>query len=472
MPPKTRSNTASTAQNEGKQTSLATMAAKGDDTIEKLIASSKDSTDPNRLLLLNIIANQKTADEKQETRYRNLDTLIQESKQTLEKHIEENDKELSTIKENISKNTSDLVLLQTSVTTLQADLITMQDKYEAVQRLLDQTTTSINNYLTTIGKLDAKYLRDEDEQMRCQLIIDGVKEHGTKRPKTVVTSLLKDLEVDFVDSDIKSAYRLGPINDKATRPRTIRVQFSNTHFKYDIFKNIQKLKGKDTWKGIHISDTVSPEEQDKRRDMRCIFAVGKAKGVNVKLKGSNIIIDAVKFGHSDIYNLPKGLSIDLVKIVATKDGLAFQSHHAYLSNMYPCKIVFENVEYKSSEHLYYAEMARHHNRLDLIDEIIKTKDGYAAKRAGKKIDIADDWETAKVKIVKKIIHLKFDQNDNLRDKLLATKGHLYEVTRGDSFSCGMSLAQAKDIAQDSITKANQLGVILCEYQDEYLGVKI
>ena len=172
------------------------------------------------------------------------------------------------------------------------------------------------------------------------------------------------------------------------------------------------------------------------------------------------------------FNLPKNLCIDQVKIVATKDGIAFQSHHAFLSNMYPCKISYEGIDYKSSEHLYFSEMARHHSRLDLLKDIINAKDGYAAKRAAKKIEISDDWETVKVKIMKKITHLKYDQNDNLRDKLLATKGNLYEATKGDSFSCSMSLVEAKNIAQDTIPKANQLGIILCEYRDEYLGIKM
>ena len=142
---------------------------------------------------------------------------------------------------------------------------------------------------------------------------------------------------------------------------------------------------------MHISDAVTIEEQDRRRDMRCIYAAGKAKGVDVKLKGSSIIIDGVKFVHKDIHNLPKGLSIEKVKLVATKDGLAFQSHHSYLSNMYPVKIVYNGEEYKSSEHLYHAEMARHHNRQDLVKRIIKAKDGYATKKIAKEIVIADDW---------------------------------------------------------------------------------
>ena len=47
--------------------------------------------DPNRLLLLNNIANQKTSEEQQEKRFSNLDKLIQASKSTLETHIAEND---------------------------------------------------------------------------------------------------------------------------------------------------------------------------------------------------------------------------------------------------------------------------------------------------------------------------------------------------------------------------------------------
>ena len=104
-----------------------------------------------------------------------------------------------------------------------------------------------------------------------------------------------------------------------------------------------------------------------------------------------------------------------IRIVTTKDGMAFQSHHAYLSNMFPCKIMFEGVEYKSAEHLYHTERAKHHNRFDLVNRIIKAKDGYATKRIVKEIDIADVWDEVKLKIMRKVINLKFDLHDGLRD---------------------------------------------------------
>ena len=178
MPPKTRSTKLTSP--EGKQATPDNMAALGDDVIPEMTAGAKDSDDPNRLLLLNIIANQKISDEKHEKRVSNIDSSIQASKLTLEKHIEENSKDLSTMTGNITKNTTDLQSLQKSVTTLQADLASMQDKYEATQRLLDVMTTSLNKYAATIGKMDLKFRRDEEEVMKCQMIIDGVKGHGNK----------------------------------------------------------------------------------------------------------------------------------------------------------------------------------------------------------------------------------------------------------------------------------------------------
>ena len=223
-------------------------------------------------LLLDILANQKAADEKQEKRHRELDTTIAATKTTLDKHIEENDKILNKIQGNVTTNSSDITSLQASVTKLQADLTLMQNKYDATQKLLDEASTNLETFATTITKLDTKYVRDEEELLRCQIIIDGVNEkQGTRRPKSIAINLLKDMQVDFVDADIKSAFRLGPIRDNAPHPRSIKVLFASNHFKYDIFKNIQNLKGKDQWKGVHISDAVTIDEQERRRDMRCIY---------------------------------------------------------------------------------------------------------------------------------------------------------------------------------------------------------
>ena len=64
-----------------------------------------------------------------------------------------------------------------------------------------------------------------------------------------------------------------------------------------------------------------------------------------------------------------------MKIIKVIDGYAFQLLYAYLSN-----IKYEGVTYKSAEHLYTAKYAKHHNCLDIIQDILEAEDGYAAKR--------------------------------------------------------------------------------------------
>ena len=100
----------------------------------------------------------------------------------------------------------------------------MQNKYDATQKLLDEATANMETFAATITKLDTKFVKDEEELLRCQLIVDGVKEgqQGAHRPKSIITNLLKDLQVDFVDTDIKSAYRLGPIKENASLPRSVK----------------------------------------------------------------------------------------------------------------------------------------------------------------------------------------------------------------------------------------------------------
>ena len=72
--------------------------------------------------------------------------------------------------------------------------------------------------------------------------------------------------------------------------------------------------------------------------------------------------------------------------------------------------------------------------------------------------------------MRKIIALKFDQNDNIRDKLISTTGHLYEATKDTEFGCGLTLGQNKEIKQNSIKGKNMLGKILVEYRNAILGI--
>ena len=66
----------------------------------------------------------------------------------------------------------------------------MQSKYDT-QKLLDETNSNLETFAATVSKLDTKYVKDGEELLRCQLIIDGVRKQGARRPKMIVANLLK-----------------------------------------------------------------------------------------------------------------------------------------------------------------------------------------------------------------------------------------------------------------------------------------
>ena len=193
--------------------------------------------------------------------------------------------------------------------------------------------------------------------------------------------------------------------------RSIKVIFANSSTKEEIFKNVGKLSQFDKWKGVWLSDAISPQEQSQQRDLRCIYAAAKAQRINVKLRGSCIIIEDAKYTYKDINNLPNNLSMENVKILRAAYGLAFQSLHAFMSNMFACLINPDGHAFNSAEHFYSVELVKFHKREDLIQPILDAKDDYLAKRIVRNIKTRDEWQQEKRNVMKKIIAKNFDQNE-------------------------------------------------------------
>ena len=283
-----------------------------------------DSTDFNEedsfKILKKILLNQKIAEKKSDERLAKLTKAIKESKKALDSYKDTNDKTVAEIKTNAETTSKSLKDLEEKVNGLQTNLDVTQDKLDATQQMLNDTRNDLIMKSKTIEKLERKYEKDEEELKRCLLLLDGVNERDHKRPITVVQALLKDLGVNYKEGDIKSAYRLGALKTGISRPRTIKIQFSNTSMKGEIYRNINKLKTNESWKGVHLNDALSPKELQQVKDLRCIFAAGKAQGLDIKLKGNILVIDGIRLTYKDINNLPYGLSMEAVKIIKVNDG--------------------------------------------------------------------------------------------------------------------------------------------------------
>lgn len=95
---------------------------------------------------------------------------------------------------------------------------------------------------------------------------------------------------------------------------------------------------------------------------------------------------------------------------------SFQGEYHFLSNFYPCNIVYEGVEYPTTEHAYQAAKTLN---VEKRQQIALMATPCYAKRAGKIIKLRPDWEEVNLQIMYDICKLKFSKSQ-FTEKLKAT----------------------------------------------------
>jgi ribA/ribD-fused uncharacterized protein len=96
----------------------------------------------------------------------------------------------------------------------------------------------------------------------------------------------------------------------------------------------------------------------------------------------------------------------------------FKGEWAWLSNMYPCRVPLEGVVYSCTEIPYQA--AKFPRGSSIRKNILSCPDGYAAKRMARGEKPRQDWDNVKKQVMRYLLKLKFDNNPELKEKLLAT----------------------------------------------------
>ncbi len=136
---------------------------------------------------------------------------------------------------------------------------------------------------------------------------------------------------------------------------------------------------------------------------------------------------------------------------------SFRGDHFFLSNFYPCKIIFNGKDYKTAEHAFQAQ------KCVLEEDIVKIQEAnnpQMAKRIGKGVKLREDWEDVKVDLMSKIVEAKFEQNEELRNKLIETyPAILIEENDWNDRFWGVCEGKGK----------NTLGEILMDVRDKFVN---
>lgn len=99
----------------------------------------------------------------------------------------------------------------------------------------------------------------------------------------------------------------------------------------------------------------------------------------------------------------------------------FRNEYYFLSNMYPCKVIYRGIEFASAESAFQSQKNPLHSNLFI------GLNGYEAKKLGRKVNLRSDWDKVRVSIMEEVLIAKFDSNPELKEKLISTfPNKLYE----------------------------------------------
>ena len=151
--------------------------------------------------------------------------------------------------------------------------------------------------------------------------------------------------------------------------------------------------------------------------------------------------------HDDVYEMLVNSSKSVID--------EFRGDYFFLSNFYESPMTYGGVAYKNSEAAFQAQKCMTEEEKRGFSELSPT----AAKRKGRIVDLRADWEDVKVDIMEDVVRAKFEGNEDLKEKLLATgDAELREGNSWNDLFWGVSLETGKG--------KNHLGKILMKIREE------
>lgn len=94
----------------------------------------------------------------------------------------------------------------------------------------------------------------------------------------------------------------------------------------------------------------------------------------------------------------------------------FRKEYYFLSNFYPTKVMFDGLTYDNSEAAYQAQKVT----MPELKRVFLGVSGAKAKEISHEIVVRADWHDVSLDLMEHIIRAKFEQNMDIRNKLLDT----------------------------------------------------
>lgn len=257
------------------------------------------------------------------------------------------------------------------------------------------------------------------------------------------------------------------------QPRGIKLHLQNREQCQQIYGARTKINDKAEYKHVSMRPDSSRDDMMAERTVQQIYTLAKTnpKVTSAKMRGKSIEINGVLYREYELGKIEiDGISPSEAAIREFDWGTCFQGHNAPLSNFYRCKIrnKMGNKTFSSAEQYYCSVMANYHEQFETQRLIEATENPYAIKAIAKRIRRTPEWYARSEKVLADIVRAKFDQNPELKKKLLAYKGAAFrECTKCPYWGAGIFLSQATNTQPDAKGYKNNMGKILENIRDAY-----
>ena len=148
-----------------------------------------------------------------------------------------------------------------------------------------------------------------------------------------------------------------------------------------------------------------------------------------------------------------------------QNHVAFWGADAPFSNFYPCRFVYKDVEWKSSEQCFMAMKAKYFNDDESYERILESTTPKEAKAIGRKVrNFSFIWSFVSESIMFEVVLAKFSQNDDLKSLILSDefKGKKFVEGSPDDKKWGVGMRYTNPAIDDESNwkGKNLLGKVL------------
>ena len=342
----------------------------------------------------------------------------------------------------------------------QAQVDDLRNENQILRECLSELELEMLRNRYAITKVEGRQDKLDSMIKRKNIIVEGLEEtrRSLESPDDVVNRLFKEIGVNR-PLNYDQAYRIGTYNDRKKRP--FLISFQKQEDRDYVFALRANLAKSDNFYNVWLVDDVTPNARRTKTIIRQINKAAKEAGAKCTSTAFSLTIDHQKYEALNFDTLPEQFSLEKVKTKQITDSLiAYHSEHSPFSNLFPCAIRIAKREFTSLEQLFQFKRAKRHNRSDLAEKIYLSRDAYEIRQFGAEAGSSEEWKKIEQDVMLAIMLRKFQQNPDLRRKLLATGDKtLVEATPDKFWGAGVSLT-SRALKEGSYPGGNRQGKLL------------